>query len=52
MENNVEYLFGFYTTDDLLRQFYERTGKVKDFKPTGSQVFWEEDLAGQMPADS
>jgi uncharacterized protein len=46
MENNIEYLLGFYTTDDLLRQFYERTGKVKDFKPTGSQIFWEEDLAG------
>jgi hypothetical protein len=35
-----------YSTDDLLRQFYERTGKIKDFKPVGSQVFWEEDLAG------
>jgi DUF1680 family protein len=46
MENNIEYLLGSYTTDDLLRQFYERTGKVKDFKPTGSQIFWEEDLAG------
>jgi DUF1680 family protein len=46
MENNIEYLLNFYTTADLLRQFYERTGKVKDFKPTGSQIFWEEDLAG------
>src|SRR5262249_48046101 len=46
MENNVEYLLSSCTTDGLLRQFYERTGKVKDFKPTGSQVFWEEDLAG------
>jgi uncharacterized protein len=46
MENNIGYLLNSYTTDDLLRQFYERTGKVKDFKPTGSQVFWEEDLAG------
>src|SRR5215470_3728620 len=46
MENNIQYLLTSYTTDDLLRQFYERTGKIKDFKPTGSQVFWEEDLAG------
>jgi DUF1680 family protein len=46
MQNNIEYLLTSYTTDDLLRQFYERTGKIKNFKPTGSQVFWEEDLAG------
>ena len=46
MQNNIEYLLTSYSTDDLLRQFYERTGKVKNFKPTGSQVFWEEDLAG------
>lgn len=46
MENNIEYLLTSYSTDDLLRQFYERTGKIKNFKPTGSQIFWEEDLAG------
>jgi uncharacterized protein len=46
MQNNIDYLLNSYSTDDLLRQFYERTGKVKGFKPTGSQVFWEEDLAG------
>jgi len=46
MENNIQYLLSSYSADDLLRQFYERTGKVKGFKPTGSQVFWEEDLAG------
>jgi uncharacterized protein len=46
MENNIEYLLTSYSTDDLLRQFYERTGKIRDFRPTGSQVFWEEDLAG------
>lgn len=46
MENNIQYLLESYSTDDLLRQFYERTGKVKDFKPIGSQKFWEEDLAG------
>lgn len=46
MENNIEYLLSYYSTDDLLRQFFERTGKVKGFKPTGSQNFWEEDLAG------
>jgi DUF1680 family protein len=46
MENNIEYLLNSYSTDDLLRQFYERTGKIKNFKPTGSQIFWEEDLAG------
>ena len=46
MQNNIEYLMTSYSTADLLRQFYERTGKVKDFKPTGSQIFWEEDLAG------
>ena len=43
---NTQYLLNSYTTDDLLRQFYERTGKVKGFKPHGSQIFWEEDLAG------
>jgi uncharacterized protein len=46
MQNNVEYLLSSYSADDLLRQFYERTGKIKDFKPVGSHVFWEEDLAG------
>lgn len=46
MRNNIGYLLGSYTTDDLLRQFYERTGKITDFKPIGSQKFWEEDLAG------
>ncbi len=46
MQNNIEYLLNSYTTDDLLRQFYERTGKIVNFKPTGSQIFWEEDLAG------
>lgn len=46
MQNNIEYLLTSYSTDDLLRQFYERTGKIRNFKPTGSQVFWEEDLAG------
>jgi hypothetical protein len=46
MENNITYLLNSYSTDDLLRQFYERTGKIRNFKPTGEQVFWEEDLAG------
>ena len=46
LTNNIQYLLNSYSTDDLLRQFYERTGKVKGFKPAGSQVFWEEDLAG------
>ena len=46
MENNIQYLLNSYTTDELLRQFYERIGKIKDFKPAGSQIFWEEDLAG------
>lgn len=46
MQNNIEYLLNSYSTDDLLRQFYERTGKIKNFKPTGTQAFWEEDLAG------
>ena len=32
--------------EELLRQFYERVGAIRDFKPTGSQIFWEEDLAG------
>jgi len=43
---NADYLLNSYTTEDLLRQFYERTGKISGFKPTGSQIFWEEDLAG------
>ncbi len=46
MQNNIDYLLSSYSTDDLLRQFYERTGKVKGLRPTGSQIFWEEDLAG------
>ncbi len=43
---NAQYLLNSFTTDELLRQFYERTGQVEGFKPTGSQIFWEEDLAG------
>lgn len=46
MRNNIAYLLTSYSTDDLLRQFYERTGEIKNFKPEGSQKFWEEDLAG------
>src|ERR1019366_7505983 len=46
VQNNLEYLVNSYSTDDLLRQFYERTRKIKNFKPVGSQIFWEEDLAG------
>jgi hypothetical protein len=46
MRNNIGYLLNSYTTDELLRQFYERTGKIRDFKPQGPQKFWEEDLAG------
>ena len=46
LQHNAQYLLNSYTTEDLLRQFYERTGKVTGFKPVGSQVFWEEDLAG------
>lgn len=46
MRNNIGYLLSSYTTDELLRQFYERTGKITDFKPRGQQKFWEEDLAG------
>ena len=46
MRNNIGYLLESYSTDDLLRQFYERTGKIKNFKPVGRQQFWEEDLAG------
>ena len=32
LQNNAQYLLNFYTTDDLLRQFYERTGKVTGFR--------------------
>jgi uncharacterized protein len=46
LQHNAQYLLTSYTVDDLLRQFYERTGKVSGFRPAGSQVFWEEDLAG------
>jgi len=46
VQNNIDYLLNSYSTDDLLRQFYERTGKIKDFKGKGGQIFWEEDLAG------
>ena len=46
LAHNVQYLLGSYTTDDLLRQFYERAGKAPAFKAVGSQIFWEEDLAG------
>ena len=46
MENNIQYLLNSFTVEELLRQFYERTGKVTGFKATGSQIEWEEDLAG------
>ena len=46
LQHNAQYLLNSYSTEDLLRQFYERTGKVLGFRPAGSQVFWEEDLAG------
>jgi uncharacterized protein len=46
MEHNIQYLLNTYTVEQLLRQFYERTGKVTGYKPTGTEVFWEEDLAG------
>lgn len=46
MQNNIRYLLDSYTTADLLRQFYERTGKIRNYKATGTAVFWEEDLAG------
>lgn len=46
MENNIRYLLDSCSTADLLRQFYERTGKIKNYKATGEAVFWEEDLAG------
>jgi uncharacterized protein len=46
LAHNIQYLLKTYTTDELLRQFYERAGKIPAFRPTGSQVFWEEDLAG------
>lgn len=46
MENNIAYLLNSFTTDELLRQFYERTGRITNFHPVGSQKFWEEDLAG------
>ena len=46
LTHNAQYLLNFWSLDDLLRQFYERTGKVKGFKPAGSQIFSEEDLAG------
>lgn len=46
MENNIKYLLDSYTAEDLVRQWREKTGKIKDFKPTGTQSFWEEDLAG------
>ncbi len=46
MLNNIGYLLESFTTEELLRQFYERTGKITNFKPVGSQKFWEEDLAG------
>lgn len=46
LTRNSQYLTTSFSTDDLLRQFYERAGKIPAFRPTGSQVFWEEDLAG------
>jgi len=46
MQNNIEYLLTSFSTDELLRQFYERAGKIPYIKATGLQAFWEEDLAG------
>ena len=46
MEKNADYLLTSYSTDDLLRQFYERAGKIPKYEATGNAKFWEEDLAG------
>lgn len=47
LENNIRYLLDSYTTDDLLRQFWERTGRIKNYRAANWEVgFWEEDLAG------
>jgi hypothetical protein len=46
MEKNIQYLLDSYTTDNLLRQFYERAGKIRRYKTTDLSQFWEEDLAG------
>lgn len=46
MQRNIDYLLTSFTTQQLLRQFYERAGKIPSVKMTGSPQFWEEDLAG------
>jgi DUF1680 family protein len=46
MRGNIEYLLTSFSTDELLRQFYERAGKIPPVPLTGSPQFWEEDLAG------
>jgi DUF1680 family protein len=46
MEKNIEYLLESYSTEDLLRQFYERAGKITGYVPNDNSRFWEEDLAG------
>lgn len=46
MEKNIDYLLDSFSTDELLRQFYERTGKITGYVPSDNSRFWEEDLAG------
>jgi hypothetical protein len=46
MEKNIDYLLTSFSTDELLRQFYERAGKIPKYEATGPARFWEEDLAG------
>lgn len=46
MENNIGYLLGSFTVNDLLRQFRERAGKPLPPDSRTPDKFWEEDLAG------
>lgn len=46
MRNNIGYLLGSYTVDDLLLQFRERAGKPVPPLSRKVDQFWESDLAG------
>jgi DUF1680 family protein len=46
LENNIGYLLGSFTVDEMLRQFRERAGKPNPSGLRKPDKFWEDDLAG------
>jgi DUF1680 family protein len=46
VENNIGYLLGSFTVDEMLQQFRQRAGKPNPPGLRKPDKFWEEDLAG------